>query len=148
VVAQLQAILNDRQTDLPPKGLMGSIEDNEFTMGIISADHTASFSATLKGKVVEKRNGISALEVYIMRSSSTYLTFFLSVIAAIIYFIMYFINPTSVEAILWGLGILIFGGLFSIWMSNQSSQRVQKQFEEFLVANQMIWSSYTGYQRT
>jgi len=118
------------------KNLSGQINGHEFTMGLMPGDNGATFSAALKGEIIEKKQRITTLSVDIMRDSSTYLTFGLSIVAAVIYFFMYF-NSKSLTALFWSFGSIIIGFAFSIWFSNNSVSTIQKQFENFMETNNL-----------
>lgn len=118
------------------KGLSGQISGNEFTMGLMPGEEGASFSAALKGEITEKKTRITILRISIMRDSSTYLTFALAIIASAIYLFMYF-NNKSLTALYCSLGSIILGFIFSIWFSNKSVSTIQRQFENFMEANDL-----------
>lgn len=119
-------------------GLLGDMDGESFIMGTIAADNSAMFSASIKGRVTERQSGYSKIEIYIMRNSSAYLTFYLSIIAAFMYLVMYFFNTDVKGYLTWSLGTLIIGSVFSIWISNHSSKTVRKQFELFLEENNLL----------
>lgn len=123
-----------RETSI--KNLSGQINGHEFTMGLMPGENGATFSAILKGKIVEKKSRTTTLIIYIMRDSSTYLTFALSIVAAIAYLFMYF-NDKSLTALYCSFGSIVIGFTFSIWFSNSSVSTIQKQFESFMETNDL-----------
>ena len=70
--------LNAESTTNNSQALKGSITDKEFVMSLISIDvQQPNFSAVLRGTISECKSRQTRIDVYILRDSSTYLTFFL-----------------------------------------------------------------------
>jgi len=132
----------DEGSDTPKiKGLVGTIDKNEFTMGAVSTDPGGGFNESIRGTLIETRPGITQVNLFIIRSSSSYMTFFLSFLAFILYLGMYYLEHSSKKALVYGFAALILGTLFSIWLSNSALKTLQRQFESFLQANSFIYEN-------
>ena len=136
ILEKLDKILNQESPEFDSEGLSGLITNNGFVMSLISSDaQQANFSAALKGTISELKTGKTKIEVCIVRDSATYMTFFLSIVGAVAYFIMYFNNQEFKKYLIGGFATLIVGTYFSIWFSNRSVRTVQNKFEIFLQKN-------------
>jgi hypothetical protein len=132
VVQKFEEVLNGENAS-GSEVFKGSIIDNKFNMSLNSVGtQEATFSAALKGSISISNSRQTRIEICIMRDSAAYLTFFLSIMAAAVYFIMYFSNPENTSALFWGVGILVLSSIFSIWFSNSSVKAVQNKFETFI----------------
>lgn len=132
IANKLENIFSNELLHSDIKGLSGQITDEKFIMGIIPGEDGATFNTSLKGRIITNNTKNSVLQIYIVRGSSTYLTFSLSIIASMIYLIMYFNDNKNLTPIYYSLGSLILGCSFSIWLSNNSVLTIQKQFEIFI----------------
>lgn len=111
----------------------GSITDNKFNMSFASAGTPEpSFTAALKGIISSSNIRQTHIEVYIIRDSGSYMAFFISVIGAVFYFILYCRNPQNSDTLLWALGILILGSIVSMWLSESVTKDIKTKFELFL----------------
>ena len=136
VLQKLNNLLNKESSELDSESLSGSITNNEFVMSLIPADtQQANFSAALRGTITALNAKKTKVEVYVVRDSATYITFFFSFVAAAAYFIMYFNNQQQTKYIIAGSIALVLGAYFSIWFSNRSVATVQRKFEMFLQKN-------------
>jgi hypothetical protein len=139
VQQRLQELLNSDPDSNESRILYGEITNYEFVLSLIPSDYeSAAFSAAIKGTLSEQKVGTTRIEAYIMRDTSTYLTFLFSILAAIACLIIYFMDTKTIKPLIWGTVMLIAGSIFSIWLSNSSVKNVHKKFDAFLVANGII----------